>query len=805
MEIPFQLGYDHGRFAVAQRSMMTCRREGGPIMQRMLAFSSLLLVVGVGVAGASECVDFTAQLRLESVLPLPAGAATDVAAGAGAAYVAIASSGVTIVDWSDPAVPVVVNHLAIPGGARDVALGDGALYVIGGAGELRVYDLAAPLAPAPVTTLTPFGAAVSMTVAAPRAYLVLEAGGLQSVDLYAPLAPVLGGHLTLTGGNREVAVVGDRAYLVGRAQAMAYYGVFYAVDVSDLAAPALVGSYEMESGIGWGGYYDDVSADEAGVYVDWFDTYFDFEQGYDYGNRKLIPFDVSDPAHPVPQENGGVIGATHGLQSIILGNLLAAVADERGPQDPWCPDCSWTRYTVQVKARDAAFGAPPLTALRLPAVPRQLTLVGAHLLVADDSAGLVVVDASVLQPGDPDPDPGTVPTPIVMGESAAVTTTGRYLAAVWNHVGNCRPGDPTFGTLSLYDLTLPFPQDALATYSEGPVNTLPLNLFFVDDRHLYVGNRIMSLAALPAFPQVGTVPGGGVTGRYAMAGPWLVATCDYGNVVSWDVSDPAAPVVVSTVSGVNLRWAIAATGNRVFVGCAVGIIIYDLDATGHLTQYGTLYSGEPQSLAVGADELLVGKSDGSLAIYDLGTLHLRGQIELRGSVNDIVVAVRTYVALGNMGWAVVDLGDGTDPTVIGRLDGIDATQVHLAPEALILTDDCPVQVRMTGRACVEPPVGLPDGPPVARGVVIDGVWPNPANPRVTVSFTLAHEGHLRVDVYDLVGRRVAGLADSQAAAGARRLDWDGRDDADRAVATGIYLLRLQLDDESVATKVMLAR
>ena len=628
-------------------------------MRRAMIFICLLLG---GTAAASECVDFGAQLRLESILALPAGAATDVVALGEAAYVAVAASGVTVVNWADPAAPAVTTHLAVPGGARGVALGDGALYVIGGAGELRVYDLATPLAPALVTSVTPFSAAMTLTVAGMRGYLVLEAGGLQSVDLSAPLAPVLGGHLALTGGNREVAVVGDRAYLVGRAQAMAYYGAFHAIDVSNLAQPVLLGSYFMESGIGWGGSYDDVSADDLGVYVDWFDTYYDFDAQYSYLHRKLIPFDVSDPAHPLPLTGDAVIGATHSLQSIILGDLLVAAAEERGPQDPNCPDCSWTRYTVQVKARSAAFDALPMTSLRLPAIPRQVTAAGTHLLIADDTAGLVVLDASVLQPGDPGPDPAAVPAPIVAGESAAVDAAGRYLAAVWNHVGGCHIGEPTFGMLSVYDLTQPFPQDDLGTFSVGPSNTLPLNLIFVGDHHLYVGGGILSLASLPAITQVGTVPGGSGVARYAMAGPWLVAVTTANNVISWDVSNPAAPVTVSTVAGVNLRPALAAAGDRVYVGCATGVLVYRLDATGHLIPAGTLTAAEPLSLAVDGNRLLVGNERRrSVDLRRSTPCLLIGQIELRGSVNDIVVAERAYVALGSMGWAVVDLGDGTDP------------------------------------------------------------------------------------------------------------------------------------------------
>jgi len=69
------------------------------------------------------------------------------------------------------------------------------------------------------------------------------------------------------------------------------------------------------------------------------------------------------------------------------------------------------------------------------------------------------------------------------------------------------------------------------------------------------------------------------------------------------------------------------------------------------------------------------------------------------------------------------------------------------------------------------------------------VWPNPANARVEVRFSLARADYTRVRVFDTMGRRVRTLVNDVLAAGTHHARWDGRDDAGRVVRPGIYLVR----------------
>ncbi|MBD3222990.1 hypothetical protein GF314_17310 [bacterium] len=87
-------------------------------------------------------------------------------------------------------------------------------------------------------------------------------------------------------------------------------------------------------------------------------------------------------------------------------------------------------------------------------------------------------------------------------------------------------------------------------------------------------------------------------------------------------------------------------------------------------------------------------------------------------------------------------------------------------------------------------------------------YPNPANPRTTIRLDLPAAGaaRVRVDLYDVRGRRVARLHDGPLrGAGPHALSWDGRDDRGRALASGVYLARAVVDGEAMSGKVVLVR
>lgn len=86
--------------------------------------------------------------------------------------------------------------------------------------------------------------------------------------------------------------------------------------------------------------------------------------------------------------------------------------------------------------------------------------------------------------------------------------------------------------------------------------------------------------------------------------------------------------------------------------------------------------------------------------------------------------------------------------------------------------------------------GLPAGPGTALLARPPG--PNPGRPQITFALRVpSGAGHVRLDLFDVRGRRVRRLLDTALPLGARDILWDGRTDTERELPSGVYTYRLE--------------
>jgi hypothetical protein len=99
-------------------------------------------------------------------------------------------------------------------------------------------------------------------------------------------------------------------------------------------------------------------------------------------------------------------------------------------------------------------------------------------------------------------------------------------------------------------------------------------------------------------------------------------------------------------------------------------------------------------------------------------------------------------------------------------------------------------------AVAEDPARPSPGEVELRSLVRDG--------RTSLRFALAHPGAVRLEVFDIAGRRLALLVDGERGAGEHEVAWDGvmRDGAARA---GVFFARLQTPAGSDRATIVLAR
>lgn len=88
---------------------------------------------------------------------------------------------------------------------------------------------------------------------------------------------------------------------------------------------------------------------------------------------------------------------------------------------------------------------------------------------------------------------------------------------------------------------------------------------------------------------------------------------------------------------------------------------------------------------------------------------------------------------------------------------------------------------------------------------LGAVYPSPAMSSVTIPFSLASDGEVRVDVYDISGRLAATVSREEMEAGDHSLVWELTDGEGRPVPSGIYRVRISSGEWSGCTSLLVVR
>lgn len=84
-------------------------------------------------------------------------------------------------------------------------------------------------------------------------------------------------------------------------------------------------------------------------------------------------------------------------------------------------------------------------------------------------------------------------------------------------------------------------------------------------------------------------------------------------------------------------------------------------------------------------------------------------------------------------------------------------------------------------------------------------YPNPFNPSTTLSYQLPGTATVDLKIYNLAGQEIKTLVSETQTAGPHQVVWDGKDEAGRQVASGIYLYRLRAGDMAITKKMTMLK
>ncbi len=88
---------------------------------------------------------------------------------------------------------------------------------------------------------------------------------------------------------------------------------------------------------------------------------------------------------------------------------------------------------------------------------------------------------------------------------------------------------------------------------------------------------------------------------------------------------------------------------------------------------------------------------------------------------------------------------------------------------------------------------------------LGGNYPNPFNPQTTIRYSVKNPSRVNITVYNLKGEKVRTLVNEHKGNGFYSAVWNGRDEAGKAVSSGVYLYRMQADGFSSTRRMILMK
>ena len=250
----------------------------------------------------------------------------------------------------------------------------------------------------------------------------------------------------------------------------------------------------------------------------------------------------------------------------------------------------------------------------------------------------------------------------------------------------------------------------------------------------------------------------------------------------------------------------------------VGVIniIYGLPISPVPQEY---FADEPATIALDYNDLNAGASDMMVVRSELPTDIAAVQLEINYNPAEVVLGIPTIGAeASQLSMNYHDDGSGrlkvllnfTNPFALNAL--IQQGDAELLNIPLIAKNDISAgdksqlsltkALLSTATAASVAVEGVDEPLLVPESFALRQNYPNPFNPTTTIEFSISTAGRVKLDIFNILGRHVRTLIDESRSVGTHVEEWDATDDNSQRVASGVYLYRLQIGNESKTKKML---
>jgi hypothetical protein len=676
---------------------------------------------------------------------------------------------VQIASFSDPKNPVKVGSVIV----SDVVEGlvrtsiNSTFYIVAcGGSKMWIINVQNPTAPFLVSTIeaSPGSTCEGIATSGTYAYIAGGSGGLKIYDITTPAAPTFVSEVTTLDYCESVIISQPYIYIAANTTTD-YKGKSYIYDISTPKTPVYKSTI-----MGYGGYHQYMNVRSGYAYI------CDYNAGLQVINVSDVTNPINVVAIPLNFATGGITFDGN-YAYVAIGDSGICIFNVVNPASPVLISKIKTPGTAKavyygaisisgtptghiyasnagsapgMSAINVSIPATPVTSAFLAAIPAPTGTayspfyLNGKIYVAYGTAGLRILDVS-------NPSSTTLlSTTALGGDSRGAVVSGNYAYIAARDSG-----------VFVVDVT-----NAASPVKLNTLKTKRANGIAISGNYLYVAAADSGLAvasitspATPAFVAF-THPGAQYGENVAVAGS-VAGLTDYNKILFFDVSTPTAPIakgITSTFTTGNEGFAIA--GNYAYVPDGDSMKIFN--------------------------------------IANLLTPTMVSKIKTGGyGYTSAVVGNYCYVASEATGVRAINISNPAAPVEDGYYDG--------APQSRGLTaNGSIIYVAEKG-----------DGLSIYKNDLVTSVrsnglsqmkfdllqnYPNPFNPTTTIAMEVGEKSFVTLEIYNLLGQRVAVLVNQQMQSGLYNIPFNAS-----TLPSGMYLSRMQANSFLSVRKMMLLK
>ena len=232
-----------------------------------------------------------------------------------------------------------------------------------------------------------------------------------------------------------------------------------------------------------------------------------------------------------------------------------------------------------------------------------------------------------------------------------------------------------------------------------------------------------------------------------------------------------------------------------------------LSASGHVPQNRDLsfeFNYTNSEVSVGPDS--VGSFNGTLNNTSSSTI----TIAVVRRVNALPEGWTSSICLGGICYnesldsVAIELnsGDSTDCGILAWTNGVGTGMIQLD---LFDLNNINEHIFVDLNIYAGTSAGVGDDRLVPKQIILYPSFPNPFNPVTTLRYYLPEDAMVNINIYDMMGRLVRTMVNSQQNAGYRSIRWNATNDAGEPMSAGLYLYMIKAVEFRQTRKMVLLK